>query len=152
MISSSLCRMVPQLILLVDADQSSSIRAKEKALAAALRAKDITVLSTLTDQKLRVSWTEGSAIRNVSTDEGKDEWMEHISHLEAQSYQAVISTIHVAHGSQATVELQEYWVICSDRGTPIARHFHTTDFWFKWRGSWTLTGRVCYSLHLNSVK
>jgi hypothetical protein len=128
--------------LLSAGDNSSILREREDALARAVRAKDKEVLSTLTNQGFRVSWTCGSAARSFGAESPREAWIDDLIRLRIYSYEAVISKIRLVKRDEAFVELDEFWTVRSPRGGRIEKRFRTSDAWFKLQGDWKLVGRI----------
>lgn len=151
--------MAPLLgVLLAIASLSSTpdgiavIRDNEHALAAAISTHDKKVLSSLTDSNFRLSWSYGSAIRNVRVGMSRQEWMDSIDHLAVEAYKVEIKRTSWVEKQRpngppasARVELTEFWILRSPRGGRIAKRVETFDFWIKNQGTWRLESRLCQS-------
>ncbi len=90
--------------LVTAGDESGLVRERENAVAKALIAKDKVALSTLTDKDFNFHWRDGSAFRNVSTELGREDWIDELIRLRIASYEAVISKVDLVKPDQAFVD------------------------------------------------
>jgi hypothetical protein len=94
MFGKSIFLLVVMAKLASGRDDLSSVRAQEDALAKAVNTKDKAGLLTLTDKLFHVSWECGSAVRNFTADVLRQDWINDVSQLRANSYKANISDVH----------------------------------------------------------
>jgi hypothetical protein len=117
------------------------LRAREDALANALRAQDNTALGAMLNTDFHAFWRDGTAWKNSSVEVGRADWIENMMRLQIASYQSTVTAVNLARNDQAFVDLYEFWIIVSAQGGRIAKRFQTRDAWFKVRGRWTLIER-----------
>jgi hypothetical protein len=149
-------RSVPLLavaaVLASEREEAASIRAQEVALAQALSTRDKVALLRITAGMRHVSWDCGSVVKNFHTELSREEWIEGVSRLQIESYQARVDQIRwlrafgadhnpVKELSIAVVSLGEHFTIHSSRGQRIERRFPVRDDWAKVDGNWKLTAR-----------
>ncbi len=141
------CRTVMLVLATVSiaANDLSVIRKSEETLANALKRRDEAVLLALTDKDFHYDWTEGSAIRSVSTVLNREQWIHNLMRLRLESYEAVISNIDVVKDDEVFVELNERWTIRSHQSSRSEKRIRTRDTWLKMQGTWKLTGRISQS-------
>ncbi len=134
------------LAKLLPADgESWLVREQENAFIKALKAKDKAALLTLTDKNFHVSLTIGSAVRYVSTDVGREDWIEDVTGSQIDAYQAVILKMPLVSRNQVFVAVDEAWTLRSAGGSRIEKRFSTQDSWIKVQGTWKLAGRLSHS-------
>ena len=138
--------------LALSSDDVALVRGREGALAAAIKTNDENVLLSLTDEDFHVSWSYGSAIRNVRTDVSRQEWIKGLGHLRIESYKVETGSLQPAERpgtsrtpSSAYVRLSEFWILRSPQGRRIEKRFDTVDLWIERQGAWKLASRLCQS-------
>jgi hypothetical protein len=129
------------------ADEESTIRSQENALAQALTDRDKVLLDKLTEPSFTIFWTDNeSAERTVSATSLRDEWLDDLLRLRPAAYKAVISKVLMGHHLQAIVFMEEQWTIPLNRTIPLnhgrmQKRFRTIDSWWLRDGTWKLGSR-----------
>ena len=139
--------------LLAFPDDTSAIRDREHALSEAMRAKNRDLLSKFSDRNFSFHVTYGCAVRSFDTTIPRQDWLDNLVQLRADSYRAVISKIDLlyphrvdgrpvpADAAMAYVTLDETWTIHSPQGS-IEEHLVTVDGWAKAQDRWILMNRT----------
>lgn len=148
----SLLAVLALATLAVSPDELADVRNREYALAAAIRSQDQSLLQSLLAEDFHVSWTFGSAVRNVRIELSRPEWMDGLRRLRSESYVTHIESVRPAGeqteggpNSSAYVTLMELWTINSFGGGQIQKRIRALDLWIKQQHGWRVMSRLCQS-------
>lgn len=145
--ASSLCT------LSLRADELASVCNREYVLTAAIKSHNLDELRSFTNKDFHLSWSFGSAIRNVRTDVSREEWINGIQALRTEAYTIEIQRIRRSKNRGASpqarpsayVELVEFWTVRSSESRRIRKRVETQDLWIRQKDGWKLVSRLCQS-------
>ena len=143
--SAFLCLFLFAKLNSTGVDEFVGVRVQEKALAAAISAKDKAAILRLTAPDFRVSWSYGSVVHAVSGELSRAGWLANLVSPNLTAYAVEISDVRRAGADAAYVDLQEVLTMRLSSGRLVEKRIESVDLWRTQQDHWCLISRLSHA-------